>query len=82
MSDMTPIERWYTIGCGNKWWLRSGDNRAIIFLAADETTYRTLIYRRGRETFYPGKFYNLKEAKAECLEAISESQQEHIDDSD
>jgi hypothetical protein len=77
---MTPIERWYTIGCGNKWWLRSGDARVVIWLSNDEKTYKTLIHRRGRETFYPGEFYDLKEAKAECLEEIRASQQEHIDD--
>lgn len=65
---------------GNEWRLRSGDTNMVVWLDDDEITYKTLIRRPDRQSLFPGEFYDLKEAKAGCLEIINRLQQEHIDD--
>ena len=78
---MKDEPRWYVVG-GSEWRLRSGDTTMLVWLDGDdETTYRTLVIRRPDGQFFsPGEFYELKEAKAACLETISTFQQEHLDD--
>jgi hypothetical protein len=67
---MTPIERWYAVGCGNEWRLTSGGSKVVVWLDNDEETYLARILKHGGKWLNAGKFNDLKEAKVFCVEEI------------
>lgn len=72
-------ERWH-VREGNEWRLRLGGLAAEIWLADDNSTYRSTIFWTDGTIILANDYDCLKKAKAGCLEIMNRLQQEHIDD--